>query len=56
MLVIGSTEDDHLSAVRDAPDPTNVTELRLNMGMVNHYGHFLPNLAKMQAPGYKVAV
>ena len=36
-----------LSAVRDAPAPTNITELRSFLGMVNHYGRFLPNLATM---------
>ena len=36
-----------LSAVRDAPGPTNITELRSYLGMVNHYGRFLPNLAGM---------
>ena len=39
-----------LSAVRDAPAPTNITELRSYLGMVNHYGRFLPNLATMLAP------
>ena len=35
-----------LSAVRDAPAPTNITELRSFLGMVNHYGRFLQTLRR----------
>ena len=38
-----------LSAIREAPAPTNLTELRSYLGMVNHYGRFLPNLATVLA-------
>ena len=40
---------DTLKAVQDAPAPTNVTELRSYLGMVNHYGRFLPDLATVLA-------
>ena len=43
-----------LSAVRDAPAPTNLTELRSYLGMVNNYGRFLPNLATMLAPMHQL--
>ncbi|RLJ22797.1 hypothetical protein DJ031_00255, partial [bacterium endosymbiont of Escarpia laminata] len=39
-----------LEAVRDAPAPTNVTELRSYLGMVNHYSRFVPNLSTIMAP------
>ena len=29
------------AAIRDARQPTNITELRSFLGMVNHYGRFL---------------
>ena len=40
---------DALTAVRDAPAPANVPELRSYLRMVNHYGRFLPNLATTSA-------
>ena len=43
-----------LSAVRDAPAPTNITELRSYLGMMNHYGRFVPNLATMLAPMHQL--
>ena len=41
-----------LSAVRDAPAPTNITELRSYLGMVNHYGRFLHQLLKKDTKWY----
>ena len=35
----------NLEAVRDAPSPTNVSELKALLGMVNYYRSFLPNLS-----------
>ena len=43
-----------LSAIREAPAPTNLTELRSYLGMVNHYGRFLPNLATVLAPMHQL--
>ena len=43
-----------LPAVCDALAPTNITELRPYLGMVNHYGRFLPNLATMLAPMHQL--
>ena len=34
-----------LTAVRDAPAPTILAELRSYFGLVNHYGWFIPRLA-----------
>ena len=41
-------------AIREAPAPTNLTELRSYLGMVNHYGRFLPNLATVLAPMHQL--
>ena len=38
----------------DAPAPTNVKELRSYLGMVNHYGRFLPDLAMVLAPMHQL--
>ena len=45
---------DALTAVRDAPAPVNVPELRSYLGIVNHYGRFLPNLATTLTPMHQL--
>jgi len=37
--------EEKLEAVRDAPKPRNVTELRSYLGLLTYYSKFLPNLA-----------
>ena len=37
-------------AIRDAPTPTNVTELKSFLGLINYYHKFLPDLATLVAP------
>ena len=44
--------DDTLKAVQDASAPTNMCELRLYLGMVNHYGRFLHDFVTTLAPLY----
>jgi hypothetical protein len=44
--------DEKVAALREAPTPKNVTELRSFLGMVNYYGKFLPNLATKLTPLY----
>lgn len=39
-----------VKAIMDAPAPTNVTELKAYLGLVNYYNKFLPNLATLLAP------
>ena len=39
------TGDLKVTAIVDAPDPKDVSELRSFLGMVNYYGKFLPNPA-----------
>ena len=41
-----------VSAVREAPPPQDVSQLRSFLGMVNYYGKFLPNLATLLRPLY----
>ena len=35
----------NVEAVREAPIPTNVSELKAFLGMVNYYHSFLPNVS-----------
>ena len=46
------TEETKVRAIVDAPEPTNVGELRSFLGMVNYYGKFFPDLATTLAPLY----
>ena len=39
-------------AVLEAPPPTDVSQLRSFLGMINYYGKFLPNLAALLRPLY----
>ena len=41
-------------AIQEAPAPTNVTELRAFLGLVNYYSKFLPNISATLAPLYKL--
>ena len=41
---------DKLAAIRDAPQPENVSEVRLFLGLLNYYGKFIPNLATIAHP------
>ena len=39
-----------MDAIRDAPRPTNTTQLRAYLGMVNYYGSYLRNMADLLGP------
>ena len=41
-----------VAAVKDAPEPTNATQLRSFLGLINYYNKFLPNLAVKLTPLY----
>ena len=43
-----------IQAIKDAPRPTNVTELRAFLGMINYYGKFMPKLSTQLSPLYKL--
>ncbi len=40
-------DEEKVEAIRRFPAPTNVSELRSFLGMVNQLGHFIPDLAQM---------
>ena len=41
---------DKVNAITNAPAPTNVSELRSYLGMINYYQKFLPNFSSVLAP------
>ena len=44
-----------IKAVVDAPTPKNLSELKSYLGLLNYYGHFLPNLSPLYNPAIKLA-
>ena len=45
---------DKLKAVKNAPKPQNVTELKAYLGLLTYYSRFLPNMATTLSPLYKL--
>lgn len=43
-----------VKAVKQAPSPTNVSELKAYLGLLTYYSKFLPNMANVLAPLYKL--
>ena len=43
-----------IRAIREAPTPRNVEELRSFLGLINYYSKFLPNLSSKLAPLYNL--
>ena len=43
-----------VTAVQDAPDPTNVSELKSYQELLMYYSKFLPNMAQELAPLYRL--
>lgn len=41
---------DKVEAITNAPSPTNVSELKSYLGLINYYQKFLPNLSSLLAP------
>ncbi|XP_062297408.1 uncharacterized protein K02A2.6-like [Scomber scombrus] len=41
-------------AIKEAPTPSNVTELKAYLGLLNYYNKFLPNLSTVLAPVHKL--
>ena len=41
---------DKLKAISEAPQPTNIQELRAFLGLLNYYGRFVPNLSSLIHP------
>jgi len=46
--------EDKVRAIKEAPAPRNVTELRSFLGMINYYNKFLPNLSAKLSPLYSL--
>ena len=46
--------EEKIQAINDALRPTNVTELRAFLGVINYYGKFMPKLSTQLSPLYKI--
>ena len=46
--------EEKVRALKNAPKPTNVSQLKSFLGLVNYYSKFLPNLSTTLAPLYKL--
>ena len=44
--------EEKISAIKNAPTPKNITELRSFLGMLNYYSKFMPGLSMKLAPLY----
>jgi hypothetical protein len=42
--------EEKVKAIHNAPTPTSRTELKAYLGLITHYGKFMPNLATVTAP------
>ena len=43
-----------VKAIKKAPEPTNITELKSFLGLLNYYNKFLPNVSTILAPLHKL--
>lgn len=48
------TNPDKVEAITNAPTPKNVPELQSFLGGINYYGKFIPHMATITAPLYKL--
>lgn len=46
--------DDTVRAIKEAPPPTNLHELRSFLGLINHYSKFIPGSSNVLAPLYSL--
>ena len=46
--------DVKVQAIRDAPAPQDVSQLKSFLGLINYYGKFLPNLSSILSPLYRL--
>ena len=44
--------EDKVRAIEESPKPTNVSELKSPLGIINYYGKFVPNLSSRLSPLY----
>ena len=45
---------DKVTAIQDAPSPTNVQELKAYFGLLTYYSRFLPNMSTVLSPLYQL--
>ena len=45
--------DEKIQAINNAPAPTDVSQLKSFLGLINFYRKFLPNLSNTLAPLYR---
>ena len=45
-----SPTEDKVEAIKSAPRPENVTQVRAFLGMINYHGRFIPNLSTIVYP------
>ena len=46
--------DEKIQAIKSAPAPQDVTQLKSFLGLINYYSNFLPNLSNTLAPLYRL--
>ena len=46
--------EEKVRAITGAPQPTQVSELRAFLGLINYYGKFMPDLSTILAPLYQL--
>ena len=46
--------EEKIRAIKQAPAPTNVTQLKSFLGLISYYGKFLPNLSTTLSPLYRL--
>jgi len=46
--------EEKIKAIREAPKPVNVSQLKAFLGLLNYYGKFLPNLSSTLTPLYSL--
>ena len=46
--------DEKVTCIKQAPTPSTITELKAFMGLLNYYGKFIPKLATVLAPLYRL--
>lgn len=49
-----SKNKDKIKAIMDAPQPTNLTQVRAFVGMANHYSKFIRNITEILHPFYRL--
>ena len=43
-----------MRTIKEAPTPSNVTQLKSILGFVNYYGKFIPNVSTLLVPLYSL--